>query len=226
MFIILSITINWIRFIKSKLFPILIISPPLSLIYLLLVLSYFEDYLINKISIIASLSLLFLVYQSLPLLTVISYLILNIGVILVIVSIKVGFISVSLMVGNVITVYLYSVMVVMVNYVLEIVAIGYQVVAMLLYVFLMDGSVMLVVLCMVEVFALGFQTLTLANRISVNIISGSMLLQLLAIAMLYLLNWWIEIVILVVIVVMNGYELMSSVIQWVVYGLLSRVYLG
>jgi len=191
------------------------------------VLSYFEDYFINLISIIVSISLLFINYQFLALVTLLSYFILNIGIILVVVVIKADFISLSLIVGNLITIYLFSLVAVFISWLLYILSLGYIIYSLLLYLFLSDISSILVMLSVVELFALIFQTLTLGNRISINIISGSLLMQLLTIAMLVLIS--IKALIVLILgglcgMFMFGFESVNYWIQLFIYSLLSLVY--
>jgi len=82
-------------------------------------------------------------------------------------------------------------------------------------------------LSVVELFALIFQTLTLGNRISINIISGSLLMQLLTIAMLVLIS--IKALIVLILgglcgMFMFGFESVNYWIQLFIYSLLSLVY--
>lgn len=99
---------------------------------------------------------------------------------------------------------------------------GYVVSVLLLYSFLVSIAYLLLLLLLVELFAIVFQTLTLANRICINIISGTLLLQLLTIAMKC--NSLYDMVGMILLVGLFCFEAVNYLIQLYIYGMLSLSY--
>jgi hypothetical protein len=113
-----------------------------------------------------------------------TYLI-NAGFLLFLLSIK-GFLAVSMIVGNLIEVYLFGVIAVLVYHLLLLYTIGFVLLGAFLYLFLTDFEVFLVLLFLLELFSSVFQSVTLANRLSVNLIAGALLTELILLLLLIL----------------------------------------
>jgi len=200
--ILLYVLVNGTRVVGFKLLSpplILIIVPPFSLIYLFLVVLYSEDYGLIAVVDMVSLSLIVLYgsygsYSSFSLLSYVSVMILNYVFVLASLAIK-AFLSVSMIVGNLIDVYLFGLIAVMISWLLVLGSFGLVLGGFLLYFFLTDVEVFLCLLFLLELFSSVFQSVTLANRLSINLIAGSLLTSLLSLAVIVFLSlyYWIVI---------------------------------
>ncbi len=137
-------------------------------------------------------STLCLSFLYLPLIPYLSFLILTIGCIIVLITIK-AVISVSIIVGNLIDVYLCGIIAVLINCSLYAWAPGWVWGCLSLYLFSTNVSVYSVSLFTPELFSSIFQSLTLANRLSINVIAGSLPIQLMIVAVIVIVcsSYWI-----------------------------------
>ncbi len=134
---------------------------------MLWIIPYSEDYLITFTSLSNYLSSSFL---HLPLIPYLSFTIISIGFIIVFIAMK-AVISVSIIVGNLIDVYLFGIIAVLINGSLYTLAFGLVLGCLLLYLFSTNVAVFLVSLFTPELFSTIFQSITLANRLSINLIA-------------------------------------------------------
>ena len=137
---------------------------------------------------INSLLLLFSNWKKISLCYLLYYLLLTIGYSITLVTIKI-FIVISLMIGNIIDIYLFGIMVVFINWLLFSINFGLILISYILYLFLTKFELFLLVLFILELFSIIFQSLTLSNRLSINIFAGSILISLLSIAVIILVYW-------------------------------------
>ena len=89
------------------------------------------------------------------------------------VSIKL-FITISMMIGNIIDIYLSGIMIVLINYLMYSGYFGLILCSYLLYLFLTRMELFLIISFMLEPFSIISQSLTLSNRLSINILAGSL----------------------------------------------------
>jgi len=95
----------------------------------------------------------------------------------------------------------------------------------LLYFFLTDVEVFLCLLFLLELFSSVFQSVTLANRLSINLIAGSLLTSLLSLAVIVFLSLYYWIVISFCLFSIYTFELLNCYIQLFIFSLLSLEYL-
>ena len=95
------------------------------------------------------------------------------------ISLKV-FISITMLVGNIIHIYLFSLIVILISLLLHLLGSGLSLISYLLYLFLTRVEFFLYFLFVLESFSNLFQSLTLGNRLSINLIAGSLLTFLLS----------------------------------------------
>ena len=114
------------------------------------------------------------------------------------------------MIANIIDVYLLGIVVVMVNILIDIEYFGLILSAYLLYLFLTRMQVFLLILLILEGFSIIFQSLTLSNRLSINIMAGSLVISLLSLAIITLTLYILFIQILIIILfIMYSFEIMN-----------------
>lgn len=141
-------------------------------------------------------------------------------------SIKV-FIIISIMIGNIIDIYLLGVMVVLINNLMFIAYFGLILLSYLLYLFLTRIEVFLTILFMLESFSIIFQSLTLSNRLSINIVAGSLLISLISIAVIiFSLYLILDFILVIVLLLIYCFEVINSLIQLFIINLLSIEYLS
>ena len=213
------------RVLGLKLLPPLInllFFPPFSLLFLFGTLLLFsEDYLnriVDKVR-YAAISLCGL--KKVPLLVLLSFFFINTGTTASLVSIK-AFLSVSMIVGNFIDVYLFGLIAVLMNWLLYCWSIGLLLCSFLLFLFLTRLELFLLVLSLLESFSSFFQSLTLANRLSINLLAGSLLTSLLIIAVIAFIKDHniIGTLILFLLFIVFSFEILNSSIQLFIFSLL------
>ena len=112
--------------------------------------------------------------------TILYYILIIIGYSFSIIGSKV-FVVVSIVIANIIDVYLLGVLVVLVNWLVVGGYFGVLLSSYLLYLFLTKIELFLIILFYLEAFSIVFQSITLSNRLSINILAGSLLIQSLSI---------------------------------------------
>lgn len=166
--------------------------------------------------------------KKIPLLVFFSYLILNVSS-ATIVSIKV-FLDRSMIVGNFIDVYLFGLIAVLMNWYIYLWGVGLCCSSFLLYLFLTELELFLWILSFLEFFSCFFQSLTLANRLSINLLAGSLLTNLLSIVVRGFLLGYTFVSFLIawcnlsVLLVVFSFEILNSLIQLFIFSLLSLEY--
>ena len=147
---------------------------------------YLEDYLNGIIEIIYVLLITLYSFNLVIFSSFLSFLFLNIGSISIFISIK-CFIWISLLVGNIIDIYIFGLIAVLIYWLHYYWLFGILLSSFLLYLFLTKIEFFLLVLFYLESSSSLFQSLTLANRLSINLIAGSLLMSLLSISIRILL---------------------------------------
>jgi len=163
--------------------------------------------------------------KKVPLLVLLSFFFINTGTSASLVSIK-AFLSVSMIVGNFIDVYLFGLIAVLMNWLLYCWSIGLLLCSFLLYLFLTRLELFLLVLSLLESFSSFFQSLTLANRLSINLLAGSLLTSLLIIAVIAFIKDHniIGTLILYLLFIVFSFEILNSSIQLFIFSLLFLEY--
>jgi hypothetical protein len=222
------IVYSWnFRVLGLKLLPPLIIFlfiPPFSLIFFFGILILFaEDYL-GRI-VYAGTKLVLLLLWKVPWIAIQSYSLLSVWSSLL-VSIK-SFLTVSMIVGNFIDVYLFGMIAVLISVLLYLSLYGLIMGSFILFLFLSSLSSFLFILCLLESFSSFFQSLTLSNRLSINMLCGSLLTSLLS---LFLFICGIKssitsMIILMLLLIVFSFEILNSSIQLFIFMVLSFEYL-
>ena len=203
----------------------LLFFPPFSLLFvfgsLVLVSEDYFSRIVDKVR-----YFLYSFFDKVPLLVLLSFFFINTGTSASLVSIK-AFLSVSMIVGNFIDVYLFGLIAVLMNWLLYCWSIGLVLCSFLLYLFLTRLELFLLVLSLLESFSSFFQSLTLANRLSINLLAGSLLTSLLIIAVIAFIQR-IDLIhatlILSIVLIVFSFEILNSSIQLFIFSLLFLEY--
>jgi hypothetical protein len=178
--------------------------------------SILEDY-IGRI-VYAGTKLVLLLLCKVPWIAIQSYSLLFVWSSLL-VSIK-AFLTVSMIVGNLIDVYLFGMIAVLISSFIYILCTSTVYLSLYLLLFLSTYEWFLLILVLLESFSGIFQSLTLSNRLSTNMLCGSLLTSLLS---LFLLSCGIKSSITSLIVF--SFEILNSSIQLFIFMVLSFEYL-
>jgi len=103
-------------------------------------------------------------------------------------TLKVYFVC-SIIIGNFIDIYLFGLLAVLIHWFFQVISFGWLLYSFLLYLFLHRLEIFLLVISLLEYFSSFFQSLTLSNRISINLLSGSLLIELLSVLFYFLLTF-------------------------------------
>ena len=128
------------------------------------------------------------------------------------------FVDISIIIGNVIDIYILAFIAVAANAILYSIYLGSIILVLVYFLFIFYLEIFLWILCLIECFSIYFQSLTLANRISINLVAGFLLNYLIG---LLCSNYIIFIMDLFSI---NCFEFSSSFFQLFIYCLLSLEY--
>ena len=176
---------------------------------------------------ISSILQLISVWKKVPLSTLLYYLPITAGYSITIVSIKI-FIIVSMMISNIIDIYLSGIMIVLINWLMYSGYFGLIPSPYLSYLFLTKMELSLIIPFILEAFSIISQSLTLSNRLSINILAGSLLISLLSVAVmtcsnsaLFFIDYWISCFYFVIF----SFEILNSFVQLFIFMLLSIEYL-
>jgi len=166
------------------------------------------------------------VWKKVPLNSLLYYLPITAGYSITIVSIKI-FITVSMMIGNIIDIYLLGIMMISLNYVMYSGYFGLIIISYLLYLFLTKMEVFLIISFMLESFSLLFQSITLSNRLSINIPAGSLLIPSLSVAVIIFTYDWIFIVYWIgwLYYIIYCFEILNMIVQLFIFTLLCIEYI-
>jgi len=84
----------------------------------------------------------------------------------------------------------------------------------------------LIILFMLESFSIIFQSLTISNRLSINILAGSLLISLLSAAVIiFSRNIIINYLLIILLLIIYSFEILNSFVQLFIFNLLSIEYL-
>ena len=162
---------------------------------------YFMDYLLLLNWLITSSSIFY------------SFFFISAGSTATLVSLKV-YLSPSMIVANFIDLYLFGLLAVLINSFFIVFYFGWLLSSFLFYLFLHRFQIFLFLLSFLESFSSLFQSLTLSNRLSINLLSGSLLIHLLSIS-LRLFSW-----ILFFFLLIFYFETLNSQLQLLIFSLL------
>lgn len=202
--------------------------------------AYSEDYSLFIESFIITV-MLFLVVQSSSFYSpfLLNSLFSVIGFIGFIISIRAfGSSAAVLVVGNLIDVYVFGLIAVMINHTMFIFSYGVVVYSFILYFFLVDVEVLLFLILLLDLSSLVVQSFTLTNRLSLNLIAGSIFSSLLSLALVtlillltgiigfnFMLGAIMSATIYIIINLISILELINLVIQLFIFTLLSQSFL-
>jgi len=212
-----------------------------------LLLFYSEQYFCLIADIIKTTLELISNWKKVPLCSLLYYLLYSTGYAISILSIKL-FINVSLIIGNIIDIYLLGIMVVLINWLKYSGYFGTIVSSYLLYIYLTRMELFLIILWLLESFSIIFQSLTLSNRLSINIFAGNLLISLLAVAVIVFSedftlitisivlfhydNWsinpimiMITLLFIILLLILYSFEILNSFVQLFTFNLLTNEYL-
>jgi len=186
---------------------------------------YTEQYFSLIVDMIITAIQLVSVWKKVPLCSLLYYLLLTAGYSITLVSIKI-FITISMMIGNIIDIYLLGIMVVLLNWLLYSGYFGLILCSYLLYLFLTRMELFLIILFILESFSIIFQSLTLSNRLSINISAGSLLISSLSIAVIvFSIYLFINLYLIILLLFIYSFEILNSFVQLLIFNLLSIEYL-
>jgi len=134
-----------------------------------------------------------------------------------VVSLKL-FVYYSLIAANIIFIYIFGFIVILFNFISSIISYGLLILSFYLYLFLSVYYSFLMILFLIELFSSFFNSLTLTNRLSINIFVGSLLINLLS-----LLSSIFGLLLLAVFFI---YESLNLLFQSFIFMLLSFFYLS
>ena len=84
----------------------------------------------------------------------------------------------------------------------------------------------LIILLLLESFSIISQSLTLSNRLSINILAGSLLISLLSVAVIiFSIYLVISSLLIVMLLIIYSFEILNSLVQLFIFNLLSIEYL-
>lgn len=152
-----------------------------------------------------------------------SFLFISTGSTATLLTLKVYFVC-SIIIGNFIDIYLFGLLAVLIHWFFQVISFGWLLYSFLLYLFLHRLEIFLLVISLLEYFSSFFQSLTLSNRISINLLSGSLLIELLSVlfyanlAVRFLFFLWFTIFLLFIIFT---FELGNSFIQLIIFCILN-----
>ena len=136
---------------------------------------YSYDYINNSIELLYSFFIIVfnsIYWRSKSILTLI---LINLGSIAIFISIK-SFIFISLLISNIIDIYIFGLIIIFIHFITSYLLLGTVFISFLLFTFLTKYELFLYVLFFIEAFSSLFQSLTLSNRLSINLLAGSLLI--------------------------------------------------
>ena len=103
---------------------------------------------------------------------------------------------------------------------------GLILVAYLLYLFLTRMELFLIISFMLESFSIISQSLTLSNRLSINILAGSLSISsLLVVIIIFSIYLIINSILIILLLIIYSFEILNSFVQLFIFNLLSIEYL-
>jgi len=146
------------------------------------------------------------------------------GVVGLVFGLKV-FTSISVVVGNIIDVYIWSLIGIVANILRNYALYSMEIISSLWYYWLDSREIILFILANMEFISLLFQSITIANRLTINLTAGILLLYLFSIAINYITYYlMVEYTILFMFFIIFIYETVNSTIQLYIFSLLTNEY--
>ena len=103
---------------------------------------------------------------------------------------------------------------------------GLILVAYLLYLFLTRMELFLIISFMLEPFSIISQSLTLSNRLSINILAGSLSISsLLVVIIIFSIYLIINSILIILLLIIYSFEILNSFVQLFIFNLLSIEYI-
>lgn len=228
----LLLSINYSRIFHFQHFILIIIYFIYNLTIVSIILTFFQCYILYSeqyfsltIDMINTALQLISVWKKVPLCSLLYYLLLTAGYSITMVSIKL-FITVSMMIGNIIDIYLSGIMIVLINWLMYSGYFGLILCSYLLYLFLTRMELFLIISFMLEPFSIISQSLTLSNRLSINILAGSLSISSLSVAVIiFSIYLIINSILIILLLIIYSFELINSLVQLFIFNLLSIEYL-
>ena len=231
LYLVFLITLLYFRVMGLKL------PPPLVLWGLYFFTSFFMLVLFNLISfgenylgriVYGLMKLVFLLVFNLPWIAIYSYSLLFIYSFLYI--LMKAFLTVSMIVGNFIDVYILGLIAVLISFILYLIIFGIIISSLWLFIFLSNLLYFLFILGLLELFSCFFQSLTLSNRLSINMLCGSLLTSLLCAFIYYSFIssfnigfFWVSLNLGLLIIFL--FECFNSIVQCAIFNVLGFEYL-
>lgn len=163
--------------------------------------------------------------KNIPLCALFSFILLNIGS-ATLVSMN-TFLFVSMIVGNLIDLYLFGIIAILISWLMNLFLFGLMLISFLVYFWITKVEFFLVFLLFLESFSYFFQSLTLSNRISINLFAGSLLTSLCSVGIISLLFSFYFVFgsfMLWFLFLIFTFEIFNASIQLWIYSLLSLEY--
>ena len=208
--------------------PLILFVSPYSIIYCFgSILIITEDYYSLLIDIIYLSYIAITDFKALTYTALVTFIQINAGLTTIFIGIKL-FISITLIIGNIIHIYLFSLIVILISLLLHLILSGLSLISYLLYLFLTTVESFLYILFLLESFSNLFQSLTLANRLSINLLAGSLLTFLLSNSLnIFILSLyiWSSLLIFLLLLLVYCFEIFNCFIQLFIFKLLSLNYL-
>ena len=134
------------------------------------------------------------------------------------------FISITMIVSNLIDLFLFGLVSVIINWMNYFLSFGLLIFGFLVYRFITRIEFFLSLLFLLESFSSIFQSFTLSNRLSINLLSGTLLVSLLVSAIRIMFNSVVAIVVVGLLIIIFAFELLNSLIQLFIFLLLTIEY--
>jgi len=139
--------------------------------------------------------------------------------VLLLLFIKISFSSFSLIVGNIINIFLLGLISSLIYLLDSIFSYGIIYLSVFLYLYLTLAELFLFLLALIESFSFSFTSLTLSNRLSINILAGSLLITLASLSLRFILYYSYFILSLnnLFIYLLFSFEFINSFLQLFIY---------
>ena len=200
--------------------PLLLISSISLIISFSSLLFNSEDYLNGLFDMVLSSVIIIFSLKNLPLCSLLSFPPINYGSSMTLISIK-AFLSVSMIVGNLIDVYLFGLIAVLINYLLYFICYSLTLISFPVYRFLTKIEYSILLLLLSESFSPFSQSLTISNRLSINLIPGPLLATpLLTAFRVFFLYFVVGTYILAFPLIIFPFEIINSFLMLIIYCLL------
>jgi len=164
---------------------------------------------------------------------VMLFLFLNLGCILNVIMMK-YFVSSTIIVGNIIDIYILGLIAVIMNWCLYALLFGLGLLSFIFYAFLHRLELFLSIIGFLELFSTYFQSITLSNRLSINIFAGSLIVGIIMTGVIgsgssVIIDHSIVGLILFLfsfslLLIIFGFEIFNTCIQFLLFGILMMSY--